>query len=321
MKHVHDLTIEEGGRLFAGLRTVVPAPAGAVDTAWQLYLRTLVDKMGETDEDCLNLLTSTHLSDAYRLWTQVHGQFCTVSELRALEANAHTVILGTELRQWLGELLTTREVALWLGLGTDAGERVIPERHQEIRGIWERLLLPCTIADVLRHYPAVVLLDPTGLAAAAVLRRLAQRLALLQLNAATVEMVEPLLAWPGPLLLPFFVELRDFAEALEAEPRDEVPLLSYLAGQLGAQAHGALEEFLHWRLAGDGVCLLLESLDDVVDEQRREWVEEVVSHFHQRWPQVRIVLTSRVAFQREALRAPLDFHFTTIQARDASQVL
>ncbi|MBA3945475.1 MAG: hypothetical protein H0X37_13030 [Herpetosiphonaceae bacterium] len=314
---MRDLTIEEGGQLLAGLRAEVLVPLGVVETAVRLYLQTLVDTMGEPDEACLNLPTTTYVSGAHRLWMQAGRLPCTIAQLGALDAHAHAVNLGSDLRQWLGELPTTREVALWFGLGTASGELETAERSHELQGIWERLLLPRTVAEVLRHSLAVVLIDPAGLATAAVLRRLARRLARLQLDPAVVQLVEPELAWPGPLLLPFFVVLRDLANTLEAAPHDDIPLLQYLARQLGAQPHDALNEFLEWRLAGDSVLLLLESLEDVVDAQRRAWVVQAVVHFRRRWPQARVVLTSRDSAQRE--RARLDFHFTIIQPPSAAQ--
>ncbi|MGH3814102.1 MAG: NACHT domain-containing protein [Pseudonocardiaceae bacterium] len=126
---------------------------------------------------------------------------------------------------------------------------------------------------------------------------------------------EPLAALAG--WLPVLVELRTYAEARWRE-RTFLDLIDHLhtTERLGLPGP-ALDTFL--RQAGRAV-VIFDGLDELFDPQLRETVARQIAGFAARYPQARIVVTSRViGYQRAVLDGAGFTHFM-LQDLDAGQV-
>jgi predicted NACHT family NTPase len=223
-------------------------------------------------------------------------------------------LAGTELRQWFDELLNDDERAQLLSaLGSaQSGSGTGDEKLERVK---QRLLRPRTALELIRHYPALVLLGDPGSGKTTVLRHLAMGFAFARLQAAEgAEMaVEPELAWRGALPMPILIQLRRFAADLAGPPADAGPLLGHVEHLLAGDRHDALARHLLARLEDGSVLLMCDGLDEVADETRRTWAAQAVALFQSRFPRSRIVLTSRVYAYREPCLLPPPFQVATLQ--------
>ncbi|HEX9374074.1 MAG TPA: SUMF1/EgtB/PvdO family nonheme iron enzyme, partial [Roseiflexaceae bacterium] len=124
------------------------------------------------------------------------------------------------------------------------------------------------------------------------------------------------LAWNGPLPLPILIQLRRFAEGLDAPPDGAGPLLDHIERVLSGDRLRPLVGHLQDRLEAGSVVLLLDGLDEIADDARRAWVARAVALFQSRFSASRIVLTSRVYAYRDPCLLPPPFQVATLQPLD-----
>ena len=326
---LHNLTIEAGGTLTIGaLPADLPPQPETLRQALASYLRTLLERyrflalqgLGaggaqqmrvELNAVFISLRTNVTIGEAASLF----GEDIRGGTQRVLRRpQSQEKLAGTELRQWLDELLNDDERAQLLSaLGSaQSGSRTGDEKLERIK---QRLLRPRTALELIRHYPALVLLGDPGSGKTTVLRHLAMGFAFARLQAAEgAEMaVEPELAWRGALPMPILIQLRRFAAELAGPPADAGPLLGHVERLLAGDRHDALARHLLARLEDGSVLLMCDGLDEVADETRRAWAAQAVALFQSRFPRSRIVLTSRVYAYREPCLLPPPFQVATLQ--------
>jgi predicted NACHT family NTPase len=117
--------------------------------------------------------------------------------------------------------------------------------------------------------------------------------------------------------LPLLVELRVYADA-RWQDRTFLDLISHLYAteDLGLPAT-ALDAFLR---AGGRTVVVFDGLDEVFDPLRREQITRQIEAFAGRYPQVRVIVTSRpVGYQRSVLDAAGFTHYM-LQDLDREQI-
>lgn len=160
-------------------------------------------------------------------------------------------------------------------------------RAQELAAAWERLT-PVPALDLVAKAEGrrlVLLGDPGGGKSALA------RFILLQLLGETLADDSPLLPLGGHL--PFLVELRDFV-GREAEGRC-ADLLSYLAFCGAELGFGFDAAGLAHQLAHGPSLLIIDGLDEIFDPKRRRLMVDQIIGLAGRFPQCRVLVTSRVA--------------------------
>lgn len=100
----------------------------------------------------------------------------------------------------------------------------------------------------------------------------------------------------GAVRTPIFVRLREFQDRMDdltrtREGTDERSLIAYLTIRHGDSAAAVLVK----ALAEGRAILLLDGYDDIEDEQTRERIRRILGAALRRWPEARIVITSRTA--------------------------
>ncbi len=160
-------------------------------------------------------------------------------------------------------------------------------RTQELAAAWERLT-PAPALDLVAAPEGrrLVLLGDPGAGKSALARFI-----LLQLLGETLADGSPLLPLRGHV--PFLVELRDFV-GREAEGRC-ADLLSYLAfcgAELGFGFDGA---GLAQQLSEGPSLLIVDGLDEIFEPKRRRLMVDQIIGLAGRFPQCRVLVTSRVA--------------------------
>jgi Domain of unknown function (DUF4062)/HEAT repeats/NACHT domain len=141
---------------------------------------------------------------------------------------------------------------------------------------------------------------------------LARHLALSLADAPGVEPLAGLAGW-----LPLLVELRAFADLR----RDFPTFLSFLGRLNDTDGLGLPADQLDDFLSRDGRALaIFDGLDEIFDPKEREAVSRQIAGFTERYPKVRVVVTSRsIGYRRSILEAAGFAHFT-IQDLDDDQI-
>ena len=142
------------------------------------------------------------------------------------------------------------------------------------------------------------------------------RFVLLRLLAETPEAGSPLAKLHGHL--PLLIELRDFVQR-EAEHRC-TDLLSYL-GFLGESlGFGFSTEAVAQHLARDKALLIIDGLDEIFDPVRRKLMADQIIGLAGKFPQLRLLLTARIAgFDDQPFRSA-DFAVATLVDLSPEQV-
>jgi HEAT repeat protein len=117
--------------------------------------------------------------------------------------------------------------------------------------------------------------------------------------------------------LPLLVELRIFADLR----RDFPTFLDFLGHLHGTDGLGLPRRLLERHLRAGGPALVIfDGLDELFDPKERELLARQIAGFAAHFPQIRVVVTSRVIGYRRALFDQAGFAHYTIQDLDADQV-
>ena len=132
-------------------------------------------------------------------------------------------------------------------------------------------------------------------------------------------------AHPGPRLdalaghIPLLIELRSFA-IHSAEGRAET-FLEYLDYRARTAGLGFEQSVLEPYLAHGGPALLVvDGLDEIFDPYKREEAAGQIAAFAARYPQVRVMVTSRIVGYSRGVLADAGFSHITLQDLDERQV-
>lgn len=334
---LRNITIAEGGTLIVGGRSLdLPPAPEAVEQALATYLRTLLERYqflnlqgmgaGGTRQArvllrsvFINVKTDLYIGELGALYGLTPAQTYPGSVRRRVVAPILTAALqgrlsSDELRKWLSELFTSHELAI-LQMATSNKE--VDRKSYEVDQLLARLAAPRTALELIRHERALVLLGDPGSGKTTVLRHLALGFAYARLYAEEAgAQLDPELAWGGTLPLPVLAQLRRFAENLVGPPQDASPLLDHIGQVLTGDRFEALAFHLATRLEAGEVIVLLDGLDEIADDGRRAWAARAVALFQSRFPQSRVVLTSRIYTYREPCLLPPPFRVATIQPLD-----
>lgn len=323
---LHSISIAAGGVLNVGqpYADLPPDPA-ALREALITYLRTFLERyrylslQGITaasrqvpialDAVFINVHTDRRIAESERLFAT--GRESNDERLAAILAgNAR----DAELDRWMAELFSAEERAMLRA----AAKRGQLRTGNTIRNLVNRLSAPRTALELIRHYPALVLLGDPGSGKTTVLRHLALRFAFARLSAGDSD-ASPLpaeLSWDGPLPLPVLVQLRGLAATLDRPPEGAGALLDFLEQRLRNDRLEPLARHLQARLEEGGVIVMLDGLDEIADDTRRAWAAQAAALFQSRFPRSRVVLTSRIYAYRDRCELPPPFQVVTLQQLD-----
>ena len=326
---LREITIQPGGTLVVGGNLAdLPSDPEAIQVALASYLRALFDRycflnlqsLGEGARQARVTLRSVFISVCTEYTIPDLGALLGEQAEDAPRHGTRTTLkspaqMSDDLRRWMDELLTPDD-RQWLVAADAAPQpesgKVAPDDHrvQVVRMLQARR----TALELIRHESAIVLLGDPGSGKTTVLRHLALGFAHASLHADAVgAAIDSELAWNGPLPLPILVQLRRFAEGLSGPPNSADPLLRHIEGVLAGDRLDTLARHVLTRLEAGSVIVLLDGLDEVADATRRAWVSQSAARFQSRFPQCRIVLTSRIYAYREPCLLPPPFRVVTIQ--------
>jgi formylglycine-generating enzyme required for sulfatase activity len=241
----------------------------------------------------------------------------------ALDVDAKLQLIGELSPDTPGEigigLLGSAEYLRQLGRRALAEARSQQEkesrRSRQDRSSYSRL---CTAVEAVAAAPRLVLKGPAGSGKSTFARYLALSFAgtvlgqseanLERLNGGPHEEtpVAEDLAWPHGVLVPIFVELKSFVRSEAFPAANSTGEASHLLEFFGLESFDPESEryqpFLRESLSrrGDGCLLILDGLDETpAAETVRERLCSVISSFARRFPECRVLVTSRpYAYER-----------------------
>ncbi|MFD5339904.1 NACHT domain-containing protein [Streptomyces hawaiiensis] len=222
----------------------------------------------------------------------------------SVRADPPRVELPVELYRKLVESgeLGARESGLPLPPGVD--QRQWEQARQAYRERPAVALLDALASQEARH---IVLLGDPGAGKSTVARYLA--LALVSDNSSG-----PLQALAG--LLPVVVELRRYADA-DWRDRSFEDFLAHLYAQEG---HAPSPALLRQRLHNGRALIVFDGLDELFDPKVRETVTRRITGFTTRYPQARVIVTSRVIGYRRHMLDAAGFRHYMIQSLTDEQI-
>ncbi len=326
---LRDITIQEGGILQIGgtLPNLPPKPE-AIQHAISTYLRTLLEQYHFLNLQGVGMAGSQQTRIALRsVFINLHTDQ-TIPDLQALPTGEAipTKRRSGEARQAINQAALSRDLNQWLEeVLTPAERQVLFANHesddQQIRTLMQRLQEPRSALELIRHHRALVLLGDPGSGKTTILRHLALSFAHARLHAGSADpsALDPELAWTGPLPLPILVQLRRFADELQAPPTDAGPLLSFVEQTLASGRLDALARHLEMRFEAGSILLMCDGLDEVPDDTRRAWVSQAIAHLRNRFPLSRIVVTSRTYAYRDTNILPVPFQTARLQPLQAAE--
>lgn len=130
---------------------------------------------------------------------------------------------------------------------------------------------------------------------------------------------------PGPRLdalaghLPLLIELRSFA--IHAAEGNATTFLQYLDYRARTDGLGIEMALLEPYLAQGGPALLaIDGLDEIFDSHKRQEAAGQIAAFSARYPQVRVIITSRIVGYSRGILSDAGFTHVTMQDLDPKQV-
>ena len=180
-----------------------------------------------------------------------------------------------------------------------------------------------SVFEVVSAHPLIVITGAAGTGKSSLCRYIVTALAYAcdpraerQSNIKGLEMLGP--SWIHGPILPIYVSLRDFANTPELFPKSlgessAIHLLNYVKQATGNLAQHLEAYLTQTDVPTHGSLLVLDGLDEVYEEKDRIVLQRIIENWVDRFPNCRIIVTSRTYAYRHDSRWRLSERFASAE--------